>query len=192
MSRIGFTTFLPGAASAMRNIPPPHLSYRHSVWGSLPENMAPRQDPCQESSSVRQIRTAVIWRTPSPFSSYRQGRKSQSTVLFPCGPRANSLPRDRLRFRISFRWQLHGHNAPKRANGEKPVPAGSTSIRGKVKQPEQPREAPGPMLGRNSLEIHVPAHRAMREPFVGDGNSPGIKAEFTTAAAPGAEQRDPH
>jgi len=154
--------------------------------------MTPRQDPCQESSSVRQIRTAVIRRTPSPFSSYKQDHKSQSTGLFLRGPRTNSLTRDRMRLRICFRRLLHGQNAPKRTNGEKPVSARSTSISGKMKQPEQPGETPGPVLGRNALQIHVPAHRAMREPFVGDGNSPGIKAKFTAAAAPGAQQRESH
>src|ERR1700722_15537725 len=127
--RIGFITFLPGAAYSLALSIVPANSL-----GIIAGNMTPRQDPCQESSSVRQIRTAVIRRTPSPFSCYKQRDKSQSIVLLLCGPRTNSLTRDGLRLRTCFRRRLRGHNAPIRTNGEKPVPARSTSIGGNMKQ----------------------------------------------------------
>jgi hypothetical protein len=99
--------------------------------------------------------------------------------------------RDRMRLRPCFRRMLGGHNAPIGTNGEKTIPAGGAPVGGKTKQPEQPVECPCPVLSGNALEIHVPAHVAMRVPNIRDRNSPRIKTLITAAAAPGPQQSDP-
>jgi hypothetical protein len=154
--------------------------------------MTPRQDPCQESSSVRQVRTAVIRRTPSPLSSYSQPNTSQSSPTGGCFAKANSLMRHRVRFRPCIYGMFCGYNPPIRPNGEKTVSAGSAPVSGETKQTEQPCERTGTVLAGNALQVHVPAHPAMHETNVRDWRGPGIKSQVATPAAPGAQQSDPH
>ena len=137
-------------------------------------------------------RTAVIWRTPSPFSSYGQPNKSQAGGMMDCGVQTNSLMWDRLRLHLCFRRILDGHNAPIGADREKAVPARSAPIGGKMKQPEQPGERACPVLAGNALEIHVAALAAMRVPNIRDGNGPRIKTQIAAPAAPGPQQSDPN
>jgi len=63
--------------------------------------MTPRQDPCQESSSVRPSRTAVIRRTPSPLPSYGHFIKSQSIRRRGCSPGKANVKPDGIPFLLS-------------------------------------------------------------------------------------------
>ena len=153
--------------------------------------MTPRQDPCQESSSVRPIRTAVRGRTPSPNPSYGQPKKSQCVRTGGCHAGTNPLMRHGRCLRPCFCGTLRGHDAPIRPNGEKTIPAGSAPVRGKTKQAEQPGEFARPMLAGDALYVHVATQFAMHEANVRDWRSPAIKSQSATLATPGAQHGDP-
>jgi hypothetical protein len=61
-----------------------------------------------------------------------------------------------------------------------------------MKQPEQPGKRARSVLAGNALEIHVAAHDAMDIPNIRDGNSPCVKPQVTTPAAPRPQQGNPN
>jgi hypothetical protein len=146
--------------------------------------MTPRQGTCQESSSVRPKRTAVIRRTPSPFAIIRFAR-GKSTFGFRYVPELKSaLVRDGVRLHNRFHGLLRGNDAAVNLKGEKTIPARSAAVRGNAKQSKNPGEQSHPVLARNTLQIHVAAQSAVHVPDISDGSRPGEKTRVANSAAP--------
>lgn len=60
-----------------------------------------------------------------------------------------------------------------------------------MQQAEEPGECARSMLSGNALEVHIPAHDAMRVSSIRHWDGPGIESRIATPATPGAQQRDP-
>ena len=86
---------------------------------------------------------------------------------------------------------LRGYDGPEGTDREEAVAAWSATIGGEVQQAEEPGECARSVFAGNALEVHIPAHNAMRVPDVGHGDGPGIESRIATPATPGAQQRDP-
>jgi len=146
--------------------------------------MTPRQDPCQESSSARQKRTAVIRRTPSPFSSYGLAQRSQLNPIIAGYASINSCVTDWIGSSSCLDRVLRRYNTAVDPDREKAVPAWRAAVSRKAKQAEQPRKGARAMLAGNTLQIHVPAHPAVHESNIGDRGSPGVKSQVAATAPP--------
>ena len=83
---------------------------------------------------------------------------------------------------------LHWDNPAVGAQGEKTIPAGRAAVSRKSKQSEKPGKSTGAMLAGNALQVHVAAHGAMNESYVGDRRSPRVESVVAIAAAPRTEQ----
>lgn len=143
--------------------------------------------------SLPHLRTAVVRRTPSPFSSYGEAKKSQLDLNPACSAAANSgMSHRMMRFRSLVDRMLPRHDAVEDANGKKTISARSAAIGGKTEQAEEPGHGARPMLAGNALQIHVAAHPAMHVKNVAYGRRPGIKPQIAASAPPGPQQRYPH
>jgi hypothetical protein len=147
--------------------------------------MAPRQGTCQESSSVRQKRTAVIGRTPSPSAIIRFPR-SKSILGGPKRKRRRKqLAEKSVRDHCWLRGLLSGNDAAINAKGEKAVAARRAAIGWRSQQTKDPGERAHSVFARDALQIQVAARPAVHVPHVAERRRPGVKARVAHLATPG-------
>ncbi len=146
--------------------------------------MTPRQEPCQESSSVPANQDSGYKANSIAFFIIIRSIGLKSTGRAGGFQRFNLLMRNNMRFFLGSCLEWRCNNAAIGPQGEKAIPARSTAISGKTEQAKQPRECSGPMLAGYSRKIHVAAHIAMHETDIRYGNRPCVKSRIATTAAP--------
>ncbi len=154
--------------------------------------MAPRQEPRQESSSVRQKDSG--YRANSIASSHHTFRAAEVNLARPaCFLRQTGrLARDGLRFRPLLHGSGRRNNAAVEPERKETVAAGGAAIRRHAKKAKDPGQHAHAVLAGNALQIHVAAQAAMHKPDIADGSRPGVKAGIAGLAAPGTQPRDSH
>jgi len=156
--------------------------------GTIAGDMTPRQDPCQESSSVRPEGQRLEGELHRHLQSYvsLQGSQPSASKTTP------ALFRDGMRLCPGLDRMLRWDNAAVNPKREKAIATRRAAIRGRAKQAINPGERPHPMFARNALQIHVAAQSAMHVPNVADGSRPSIKARIAGSATPRAQLGQPH
>jgi hypothetical protein len=150
--------------------------------------MTPRQDPCQESSSVRHKGQRLYGELHRRFHHTERTNDVNPLLKITSSWSIDSRRSDRMRFGPCINRVLGGHDSPVDATRKKSIPAGCTAIGWKVQPSEQPGHRTRTVLAGNSLQVHISTHPAMHIPDILNGRGPCIKPQVAASTPPGPQQ----
>jgi hypothetical protein len=134
----------------------------------------PRNPPIPTSQYL------VIWSKRCPFAQEAESDEDG----------AASHARSAVRVLSLFNGMLPGNNAMVKTKRKETVPARRAAVGRSANAAKQKRQRSGPMLARDSLQVHVAAQSAVHKANVPQRGGPGVEAQIATPAAPGTQQRN--